>query len=117
MDILEIIKQHLQEFSVRVMCNSYIKCQLIWAIIEATWVRVKLGIINEWYRDFCGSKVFCVCNKRYNRRTSKAFPINSVNPKKVMRLRKQSCASSFDKLVIGRNYDKIAQCSNHRKKP
>jgi hypothetical protein len=43
------------------------------------------------------------------RELQKPFPINSVNPKKVMRLTKQSCASSFDKLVIGRNYDKIAQ--------
>lgn len=49
------------------------------------------------------------CNKRYSRRTSKAFSINSVNPKKVMRLRKQSCASNFDKLVIGRIYDKIVK--------
>lgn len=65
--------------------------------------------MNERYRDLCGSKGVFVCNKRCNRRTSKAFSINSVNPEKVMRLRKQSCASNFDKLVIGRIYDKIVK--------
>lgn len=91
-------------------CNTHlIKCQLIELIIDKTWVSVKLGVMNERHRDLCGSKGVFVCNKRYNRRTSKAFSINSVNPKKVMRLRKQSCASNFDKLVIGRIYDKIVK--------
>lgn len=77
-------------------CNTHlIKCQLIELIIDETWVSVKLGVMNERHR--------------YSRRTSKAFSINSVNPKKVMRLRKQSCASNFDKLVIGRIYDKIVK--------
>lgn len=70
-------------------CNIYlIKCYLIELIIDEIWVSVKLGVMNEWYCDLCGSKGVFVCNKCYNCRILKVFFINLVNLKKVMRFRK-----------------------------